>query len=74
MSLVGVFGRPIGSRDDFEYSEAFEQTEGVWTEELLYSFAIDAMLTVPGTRMRWHDGWTDEEVAHIVAYFKSVAE
>lgn len=74
LSLVGVFGRPIGSRDDFEYSDAMRQTEGVWTEELLYSFAVDAMLTIPGTRMRWHDGWTNEEVAHIVAYFKSVAE
>lgn len=72
--LVGVFGRQIGSRQDFEYSEAMKETEGIWTEELLYSFAVDAMLTIPGTRMRWHDGWTDEEVAHIVAYFKSVAE
>lgn len=74
LSLVGVFGRQIGSREEFEYSEAMKETEGVWTEELLYSFAVDAMLTIPGTRMRWHDGWTDEEVAHIVAYFKSVAE
>jgi cytochrome c2 len=74
LSLVGVFGRPIGSRDDFDYSDAMRQTNGVWAEELLYSFAVDAMLTIPGTRMRWHDGWKDEEVAHIVAYFKSVAE
>jgi cytochrome c2 len=74
LSLVGIFGRPIASRDDFEYSIALRQMDGVWTEELLYSFAVDAMLTVPGTLMRWHDGWTDDEVAHIVAYFKSVAE
>lgn len=74
LSLVDVFGRPIGSREDFEYSEAMKETEGVWTEEMLFSFAVDAMLTIPGTRMRWHDGWTDEEVSHIVAYFKSVAD
>ena len=74
LSLVGVFGRPIASRDDFEYSEAMKQMEGAWTQNMLYSFAVDAMLTVPGTKMNWHDGWTDEEVAHIVAYFKSVAE
>lgn len=74
LSLVGVYGRSIGSRDDFEYSDAMRQTEGAWTADLLYSFAVDAMLTIPGTRMNWHDGWTEEEVAHIVAYFKSVAE
>ena len=74
LSLVGIFGRPIASRDNFEYSKALREMDGVWDEDLLYSFAIDAMLTVPGTWMRWHDGWTNEEVAHIVAYFKSVAE
>lgn len=74
VSLVGVYGRPIGSVEGFEYSDTLKDSEGVWTEDLIFSFAVDAMLTFPGTRMRWHDGWTDEEVAHIVAYFKSVAE
>jgi cytochrome c2 len=74
LSLIGVYGRQIASLDDFEYSDAMKQMEGVWSESMLYSFAVDAMLTVPGTKMNWHDGWTDEEVAHIVAYFKSVAE
>ena len=74
LSLVGVYGRPIGSRDDFEYSEALRQFGGTWTTDMLYSFAVDAMLTIPGTRMNWHDGWSDEEVAHIVAYFKLMAE
>lgn len=74
LSLVGVYGRPIGSVEGFEYSDALKEAKGVWTEDLLYSFAVNAMLTIPGTRMRWHDGWSDEEVAHIVAYFKSVAE
>ena len=74
LSLVGVYGRPIGARGDFDYSEALRQFGGTWTTDMLYSFAVDAMLTIPGTRMNWHDGWSDEEVAHIVAYFKLMAE
>lgn len=74
LSLVGVFGRRIGSRDDFEYSGALQRADGVWDEDLLYAFVTDAMLTIPGTRMNWHDGWTEDDVAHIVAYFRSAAQ
>lgn len=76
LSLVGVMGRPVASRDDYEYSPALSQVAGswAWDTERLYSFAAEPMLTVPGTRMRWNDGWTESDVAHIVAYFSSVAE
>lgn len=75
LSLIGVFGREIGTVESYEYySDALKGAGGVWTAELLYTFATDAMLTFPGTSMNWHDGWTDEEAADIVAYFKSVEE
>ena len=74
LSLIGVFGRKIGSVEGFVYSDSLKEADGVWTAELLYTFTTDAMLTIPGTRMNWHDGWTDEEAADIVAYFASVAE
>lgn len=73
LSLVGVMGRPIASRSDYKYFPALSKMNGTWTPQLLYSFAVEPMLTVPGTRMRWNDGWTEEEVLHIIAYFSSVA-
>jgi ankyrin repeat protein len=72
--LQGVFGRRIASVPGFGYTEALQRVEGEWTAELLYSYAAEAMLTVPGTRMRWNDGWTEDDVRHIVAYFASEAD
>ena len=69
--LLGVFGRRIATVPGFKYTSALQNVEGEWTAELLYSFAAEAMLTVPGTRMRWNDGWTEEDVLHIVAYLAS---
>ena len=66
--LVGIFGREIGSYEGYEYSEALKRAEGVWTAELIYTFLVDMMLTFPGTKMMYYEGWTDEEVAHITAY------
>ena len=72
--LMGVYGRPIGSLEDYEYSEAFRKTDGVWDADMLYSFVVSANLTIPGTRMVFNDGWTKEDAIHIVAYFASLTE
>jgi cytochrome c len=70
--LMGVFGRRVASVPGFGYTEALKRVDDVWTAELLYSYAAEAMLTVPGTRMRWNDGWSEDDVLHIVAYLASV--
>ena len=72
--LIGVFGRKIGSYEGYEYSETLKNAETEWTAELLYGFLSDMMLTFPGTKMMYYEGWTDEEVAHIAAYLSSAAE
>lgn len=58
LSLVGVMGRPVASRDDYKYFPSLSQIAGswTWTPERLYSFDAEPMLTIPGTRMRWNDG------------------
>jgi len=73
-SLVGIFGSPVASREDAEYSDTLKNFGGVWTKERLYSFIAEPMLTIPGNRMRWQGGWTEDQVAHMVAYFISVAK
>ena len=74
LSLIGVFGRPIASFGDFDYSEALRRAGGVWDAEMLYSFSVNAKLTIPGTRMQWNDGWNADDALHIVAYFATFAE
>ncbi len=73
-SLIGVYGRPIASISSFGYTQALKRMTGAWSSELLHSYASEAMLAAPGTRMRWNDGWTEEDVAHIVAYLASVSK
>ncbi len=50
-NLYGVVGRDIGSREGFEYSEAFATKEGNWTFELLDCLVTKPTKCVPGTRM-----------------------
>jgi len=73
-SLVKIFEREVASRDDVQYSNALKQVGGIWTEEKLFSFVAEPMLTVPGTRMRWQGDWSYDDVAHIVAYLISAAK
>ena len=73
-SLIGVFGRPIGSLNEYEYSEALHKAEGVWNADMLYSFAASANLALPGSYMVFNDGWDADDVLHITAYFASLSE
>ena len=71
--LTGVYGRKPGTFGQYEYSDALRNAGGIWTEERLFAFVMNPMLTVPGTKMIYVDGWQSEQVANIVAYFKSLA-
>lgn len=74
-TLVGIFGRPSAAVSEFEnYTDALRGMEWEWNEDRLYAYANDPMLTVPGTLMRYRDDWSEQDVADIVAYLKSVAE
>ena len=73
-TLVGVYRRPVASIDGFNYSAALKNFGGVWDDDRLYAYVTRPMLTVPGTRMTWHDGWSNEEVADIIAYFREQAK
>ena len=50
-SLAGVFGRPSGSGDGFNYSPAMKNTHLVWDEATLDKFLANPSAAVHGTRM-----------------------
>jgi cytochrome c len=60
-NLHGLFGRPAGTLDDFQYSPAMWEADRhglVWREETLDRFLADPEQLVPGVRMagvRLHD-------------------
>ncbi len=52
-NLSMIVGRPVASRQDFEYSEAMREFGGRWTTERLDAFLADPQATVPGTSMQF---------------------
>lgn len=74
--LMGIVGRQVGSVADFRfYSQAMLEAgaEGrVWTEELLADFISSPKKAIPGNSMRFFGLWSDEDIANLIAYFKTV--
>lgn len=50
-SLHGVVGRNAGEVADFEYSRVLQESQLVWTPEVLDRFLADPDALLPGTRM-----------------------
>lgn len=70
--LNGVVGRPAGSMDGFDYSQALAQSGIVWTPAALRAWMEDNDGFMPGTRMR-HVGIEDRTVQDfILAYLGSL--
>ena len=69
-----MLGRSVGVAASYKYSNELKAFGGEWTEDRLIEFITKPMLTVPGTKMRFYDGWTDREVADIIAFLKTQNE
>ena len=50
-SLYGVVGRKAGGLDGFNYSEAMQQSNVIWTADTLNSHLADIKGFIPGNRM-----------------------
>ena len=50
-SLAGVFGANAAHMAAYDYSDAMEGADIVWTEENLHAFLADPKAVVPGTKM-----------------------
>lgn len=73
-TLFGVYGRPIGSIRDFDYSDAMTamgETGARWDDANLTLYLSDPRAFVAGNKMSFQGVKDPEEVARIIAYLKS---
>jgi cytochrome c len=68
--LVGIFGRPAGSVEDFKYSDALKESGITWNEETLSAFLADPRGYIKGNRMAYAGLKKDEDIANLLAYLK----
>ena len=69
--LNGVVGRPIASREDFDYSDALQELaakDGTWTPEELGHFLEKPRDFAKGTKMSFAGLRKEEERADVIAY------
>ena len=72
--LANIVGRPAGSYEGYEYSEALAGSGIVWTEAALRAWMEDNVGFMPGTKMR-HVGIEDRTVQDfILVYLASLSE
>ena len=71
-ALYGVVGRDIGSVGGFNYSRAFQATEGDWTYERLDAFLQSPKNYISGTNMSFAGVRNENERAAIIAYLASL--
>jgi cytochrome c len=68
--LNGIFGRPAGSVPGYNYSDANETFDAVWTEENFAEFIHDPRGVMPGTKMSFPGLKDDQEISDLIAYLK----
>lgn len=75
-NLYGVVGRPIASREGFNYSDAMKQhaaAVGNWTYEALNEFLTAPKQVVPDTKMNFGGVKNDQERANIIAFLSTLS-
>jgi cytochrome c len=71
-SLAGVFGRPSGSAEGFNYSPAMKNAHLVWDEATLDKFLANPNAEVHGTRMFVALPSADER-RNVIAFLKTLS-
>jgi cytochrome c len=70
-NLWGVVGRPKGSHEGFNYSEAMKAKGGDWTLVDLATFAHNPKEFVPGTKMLFPGVKDSADLSDLLAYLNS---
>jgi cytochrome c len=70
--LGGVYGRPAGYLDSFQYSDALKKSKLKWAEDTLDKWLTDPEKLVPNNDMTFHVEKPDER-REIIAYLKSLS-
>jgi cytochrome c len=67
---AGLFGRRVGSLDDYSYSDAMRASGIVWNEATLDQFLTAPRKFIPGTKMPFAGIPDVQERADLIAYLK----
>ncbi|MEE4537459.1 MAG: cytochrome c family protein [Erythrobacter sp.] len=73
-SLYGVVGRPAGSIEGFNYSEANANSGLTWTPEILFEYLEAPREYMPGTRMAYPGLKDPQDRADVIAYLDATDE
>jgi len=71
-NLWGVVGRRVASSSGYRYSDALRNVGGTWTREQLKRYLADPPAFAPGTSMAVATGYTDQQLADLVAYLETL--
>ena len=67
-NLYGVFGREIGAVEGFTYSKAVEESDIVWTPEILAEWLESPRNFLPGNKMSFAGVRRPEDRTAVIAY------
>ena len=70
-NLNGLIGRPAGSVEGYNYSEANKSSGLTWDEATFREYIKNPKAKMPGTRMVFAGIPKDEEIDNLIAYLKS---
>lgn len=71
--LNGIIGRPVGTVDGFNYSEANKQAGAkglVWTEDVMFKYLEAPLSFMPGTKMAFAGLKDPQDRKDVIAYLK----
>lgn len=68
--LNGLFGRPAGSVEGYNYSPANKNSGITWDEAIFREYIRDPKAKVPGTKMIYAGLKDEQKVNDLVAYLK----
>jgi cytochrome c len=72
--LNGIFGRRAGTREGFNYSQAYRTaptSEKTWDEENFRVYIRNPMQVTPGTRMVFAGVRDEAQIDQLIAFLKS---
>lgn len=70
-SLAGIVGRPAGSVEGFNYTDANKNSGIVWTEEKLFQYLENPQRVIPKTKMIFAGLPDAQKRADVIAYLKN---
>jgi cytochrome c len=70
-NLYGMFGRGIGEVDGFTYSKAVQESDIVWTPEILAEWLESPRNFLPGNKMSFAGVRKPEDRTAVIAYIMS---